>query len=221
MKNNLKRALISSAAGLVLVVPASAMVMIDDFSTGVDSQGITSGNAYFWQNGSMVGGTRGEFLNITSGNGLNFDVDVISGIIGLSKDPGVEGYGQIAYGYVPGNPYSLNDMNLDLSGESQFCITVINNDQAGTMDLSVIADGNQFQVTHALPVVGSSTDLFFDFSEFTGINFSSVDQIVLQVNTPAGGDTALDTIKAVPEPATLFALGAGAAALFGRRRRKA
>lgn len=207
-----------------LVVPAHAVVVIDDFSTGDVSAGINSGMGYFFQNGSMVGGDRLAFLQVT-GNpfGLNVDVDVTTGTLSFSKESGVDGIGQVRYGFMPsGDNSAFEDLNLDLSGESAFKVTVLNNDLAGLLRLRVRSStqnsGMYMISTQNIGVINSSTDVYFDFNSFSGFDFSDVDQIVLEFNTPAGGDITIDTFEAVPEPATLALLGAGALAISRRRK---
>ncbi len=209
-------------------VAANALIMVDDYNTGGGSGSINSGSGYFFQNGTMIGGDRLNYLEITGNNiGLSFDVDVLSGIISMSKQPGVSGIGQVRYGYQPsGQTSAFQDLNMNFSGENQFKVTVLSNDLVGNLRLrlrSSSANAGMFLIsTKAIAGgINSPTDVTWDYSEFAGMNFSDIDQVILEVATGTGGDIAFDNLRAVPEPATMILLGGAAVAALARKRRKA
>jgi hypothetical protein len=57
------------------------------------------------------------------------------------------------------------------------------------------------------------------FSDFGAFNFADVDQVIFQLDSTASGDTVIDSFEAVPEPASMIALGLGVAALVSRKRK--
>lgn len=219
---------LSAFAAVALVAPASAVIVIDDYDSGAGSGSITSGSGYFFQNGTMIGGDRLTYLNITGNQfGLSFDVDAQAGVMSLTKQSGVAGIGQVRYGYMPsGQTSAFQDMNWDFSGENQFCVTVLANDLAGMLRLrlrSSSANGGTFMISNKNIAGGINTPtvVTWDYSEFAGMDFTDIDQVVLEVATAEGGDITFDNLKAVPEPTTMIALGAGAALLAARRKKKA
>lgn len=212
------RPILASALSLLLIVPATATIVIDDFSTGDNSQSLTSGQSYYFQNGSMLGGNRVEVGGITSGLGSNLTLDVSSGVFTAKKGATTTGFAQVAYGYVPGSPVTFSDLNADFSAESKFCVTVNSNDTTGLLSVYTISNNVVWGVSTPIGVITNPTDVFFDFSSYTGINFSDIDQIIVDVSTGVGGSASLDVVMAVPEPATLFILGTGGLAMVSRRR---
>ncbi len=211
-------------ASLVAAQSASALVVIDDFSTG--SANITTSGAVVtaFQNGSMLGGDR-MMQAFVSGNtfGLGFDVDVTTGTLAVTSQPGVNGWGKVGYGYAVGPLF--DDLNVDLSAENKFEIQVISNDEAATVTIAVRSTQQNptslIMVTKSLSGgnVNTPTLLTYNFSEFTGFNFNDVDQILVQIDPDTSGDIAIDEIRAVPEPASMLALAAGGAWLLRRRKR--
>jgi hypothetical protein len=112
---------------------------------------------------------------------------------------------------------------MDFSGENQFEIRTVSRDGDLRIDFLVRNSPNSF-VTVSKFLVGSAINtpevVTWDFSEFAGVDFSNVDQVLVRFDTANSGDVAVDYIKAVPEPATLTILGAAAALAAARRKRK-
>lgn len=207
---------------------ASALVMIDDFSSGNANMSISGGNQTAFANGTMSGGDRMMYAQIT-GNifGLSFDVDAQTGTLSVTSQSGVDGLAQFGYGYQPVGPGAgFDDMNLNLSAESAFNLMVLSNDQPTSFTISVRSTqqnpSSLITVTQNLPGGNVNTPnlLTFNFSAFTGFDFSDVDQILVEINPTNSGDVTVDWVAAVPEPTSMFAIAAGAAFLAARRRRK-
>lgn len=209
-------------------VASQALIVIDDFSTGAVNMTTNGATMYSFQNGSMVGGDRFTELNV-SGNqfGLQYAVDTTTGLLSVSSQPGVDGNTKLGYGYLDtGTGAGFDNMSFDFSGESRFEIDVFSNDLPATITIalrnSVFNGGTILMVTKNVAggMVNTPQTITWDFTEFGGFPFNDVDQILVDIETAESGDITLDEIRAVPEPGTMIALGAGAALLASRRRRK-
>lgn len=213
--------------GLVVVAGAAqANIVIDDFTTGTYHKTITSGSVTEFQNGSMLGGDRYANTMVESNVfGLEIQTDIESGSYALSAQSGVNGMGSLGYGFSNNGGTPVNqDMNMNFSGESQFKLNFLSSDAPGTYSISVrssSSNGGAF-VTVADTFQGNSVNTPFmrtvDFSQFGGVNFSDIDQVILKFDSATSGDVALSSFQAVPEPASMIVLAAAGA--FAARRRK-
>jgi hypothetical protein len=222
----MKKALLVSSAlslGILAAVPASALVVIDDFSSGAVAQSITSGSLLDFQNGTMSGGDRGLKMEVTSNAfSLSYQVNTVTGTFNVSSQAGVDGYTQIGYGYFNNaGAFAFQDLNLDLSGEDRFEMDILSHDQPVSVTMSLRSAGATQMITKNLPgnMVNTPMTLTYNFSEWTTINFADIDQILVEFNTQVSGDLTIDSIEAVPEPATMTLL-AGALALAARRKKR-
>ncbi|MFM9874734.1 MAG: PEP-CTERM sorting domain-containing protein [Fimbriimonadaceae bacterium] len=214
--------------GLVVVAgAANANIVIDDFTSGTYHKTITSGSITEFQNGTMIGGDRYANTMVESNVfGLEIQTDIAGGSYALSAQSGVDGMGSLGYGFSNNAGTPVNqDMNLNFSGENQFKVNFISSDAPGTYTISVrssSSNGGAFvSVTDSFQ--GNSVNAPFmrtlDFSQFAGVNFADVDQVVLKFDSSTSGDVAISSFQAVPEPASLIVLGT-ASAFAARRRRK-
>ena len=87
--------------------------------------------------------------------------------------------------------------------------------------MSLRSAGVTQMITKNLPgnMVNTPMTLTYNFSEWSTINFADIDQILVEFNTQVSGDLTIDSIEAVPEPATMTLL-AGALALAARRKKR-
>lgn len=113
-------------------------------------------------------------------------------------------------------------MNLDLSGYNALEIDYLGNDQAST-GISVVVYDNMFANSDVSavfnPTVGNGTLIIPFSSIFSTVPANSVGLIGLRVGLPNGNDIAFGEVRAVPEPGTMIAMGAGLLALARRRRK--
>jgi hypothetical protein len=119
------------------------------------------------------------------------------------------------------------NLNLDLSGLTEFQLGVISADQSARWEIQLY-DG----VTAASVILGPlpagivppGEPLSISFGLFTGINFASIDSIRLIANSPnpvTNLDTTIDYFRAVPEPLSVGLFGLGLLGLAGARLRRA
>jgi len=212
---------------LALAITGSAAhaLMIDDFSTGNINDSITSGNNVLVTAATVPGGFR-YTNNIIDANPLNrsHSVIVTSGVFVSDSQTLVDAQAWIAYG-VDANSNFTNDLNLDLSGNDRFRFTFASNDLPATIQMQVYQNGFGaplsaiYNIAPNMILTNQTVEIMF--SDFAGVNFADVDGIGIFIDTTASGDVVLDSFEAVPEPASMVALGLGVAALVARKKRKA
>lgn len=205
---------------LTLLVACSfsygAVVVVDPFETGSSFSVNPNQTVSDSQNASeALGGNR--YITIDAGAGsLGIDIDVGSGTFYYSAKDGVPGDARIEWGH-------NGDLNADFS--STFDILpafwgIVGHDSAcGAFDAVLTledGDGTVQSVTRnvAASTVWTSERVQWEYSAFSDIDFTDVDNIVLEFNDiGGGGDLSFDFLQggAVPEPATfamvLLALG--------------
>lgn len=213
---------------------AQAGILIDDFSTGFSSlaDNLTTPTAGTHQTGlSVFGGSRTHFLSqLSSTSGAGDSLSTVSNGFSGQEAPGTRSstnllYGTAGLGGSPGT-YLLTTRNWDFSQNRVFRLAV-NTSSAGTIFNVVLTDsvsGIPRTVTRARTVstaISATEDLYFDFGPTTGSflgSYASIDLVELRVGTSAGGAYEVASFEAVPEPATLIAIGALAAVGAKRRR---
>ncbi len=208
---------------LAVVTTAShATQLVDSFNTGGFSGSATSGINNAFQAGTMSGGNRLTTYAVQSNAfNLNIIASVLNGNFSLSSQAVVDGYGGVAYGFTgdPNNP-TFADLNLDLSNLNDFEIDVLLNDQPADLTVSVRSStqnsGNFVSANALLPAGSYTTNIAF--GDFGAFDFSDVDQVKFEIDTDTSGDITIGEFRAVPEPATLGALAAGALLAWKKRR---
>lgn len=213
--------------GATLATPAiSVPFVVDDFTSGVPHSASVTGNntATSRSTGSMFGGSRlvlaAEF---NSAYGLRSSIDALPGVAAISNDVGNSGEFWLAYlttgAVVNGFTFS-SATDVDLSDISMFEFDVLSSDKGFTLNVNFIGDGVT-RWSKAFGPVASPTTVNVNSGDvvFSGADMSKIDAFYIEVLTERDGDLALTEIRAVPEPATIAALGLGAAALLRRRRK--
>ena len=204
-----------------------AYVNIDDFTSGAMDLTISTGSQLRLVSGSMVGGdryVRGDVFGNPYHRNLNINIG--SGYLSADSGSGMTAYTSLGWGY-KANPNDnlgvlADNLNLNLIGNDRFCIKTSFNDQNVSMRLFVLSDGvGRLSADHLVAASGTTPQsLDFMFDEFSGINFSSVDQVVLHIYGTPGSDTVISNVYAtgpVPEPCSLILLGSGLALVAKRR----
>lgn len=223
----MRTALLATLA--IAAVAAQANLSIDDFASGTYSRSLTSGSLTEFQTGSMIGGARYATTAVQSNSfGLAIQTDIQGSAYSLSSQPAVDGFGELGYGFTSSStgPVAQDlDANLTVGGLNALRVNFLSSDAPGTLTVSVrsSSSGADF-VSASTSFPGNSVNVPFTreiaYSQFVGVDFSDIDQMVFRFDTGPSGDVSLASIEAVPEPATIAVL-AGIAAAAVRRKQKA
>lgn len=205
------------------MVGSAHAILIDDFTTGPDSQSVKSGTNFFQENGSMLGGDRVIQLEVID-NPLNVSlaVDISNGFNSISEGPKLTSQPGVGWGYTAPsqNTYGTFDLNADFSGQDHFALSFDNNEHAMSGTVLINDTYNQsanFNVTDSQ----NPFEVDVNFAAFSGsVDWSHVHQIAVVFSDPAANDFTMTKVEAVPEPASMAALAIGAAALLRRRAKK-
>lgn len=231
----MNKILISLALASIAV--AANAVVIDTFdgnqfySTSVDGYSVNNSIS-----GAIAGAGARSF-----GAGFNsnpfarrVEFNQFGGILRVLSGSGVDGFAFVTLtgGLNGGAPTSGNTafpnlsdqspMNLDLSAFDTIEIDYLGNDQASTGIAIVVYDsafGNSDVSAFFNPNVGNGTLSIPMAAIFSTVPQNSVGLIGLVIDIPNGNDIAFGEVRAVPEPASMIALGAGLLALSRRRRK--
>lgn len=225
-----------------LASAANATVIIDNFSQttfaypptpGVvrTTPGATTINETGLSPANVVGSSRtsmltGESFLAPPDDNVAYRISGVALNATYSSTDGANGMLRLLYDANGG------DLNLDLSGETQFDVHFNAFDFGNAIAMPVmitVFDGiNTAVVTKMLTAPGSQ-DLFYSLSDFTGatpaLNLASINSIQFDFNPATAQDFTFDLLQATnqtPEPASFALIGTGLIG-FGMliRRRKA
>ncbi|MGJ8673880.1 PEP-CTERM sorting domain-containing protein [Rubritalea sp.] len=224
---------------LTLNVSGNASITIDDFSTAVTGSNVidiystptpatpTTISTVGTGLTGVIGGQRNITLTriTATGSGRRQVTTTVentgNSYFEYSSTSGASGSTTLSYGQ--GTDASLAGFNL--SSAYAFDINFVDYDLPGgnllTVAISVTSGGSSTSVSKSLTTNGGL--LSYNFSEFSGADFSDVDQIDLVITAPSGADYSIDSFTAVtaavPEPSSAILLGLGLSFGLVRRRR--
>jgi hypothetical protein len=203
----------SVCLGALAFIPsqAQAFVLIDNFNTGdifeeirpAAAPGATvTGTATGSPTGIISNGIRDYSFNVI-GTGRPRSTLAVDGapadgglpLLSVSNPPGVTSTAEITY--TNGNPF-----NLALNSESQIGFNILNNDLGATVKF--IIDGVESEVIVPPTQIGPFA---IPFTDFTGVDFTSVASIKMIISGPQNYDIRIDnfgTNAIVPEPMTIL-----------------
>lgn len=205
--------------GAALAAHASPL-LIDDFSTpsftpivltnvGDSAEANDVANSPF-----VVFGTIGAALTSTTDAGRNqrLTLGIDNGTLDYSSDARVDGTFRTRYDFGNADFQNNRSFRLDfafLEHDLPYSVTLFGSDL-------VTPDGQTSVVSGIIPA-GSAT---YDITGFKldDIVFHHIFLAEFRFDPPKAGDVSLDSIEAVPEPASLAGLGLGALALLRRRK---
>lgn len=214
--------------GSVLAVSAHA-VIIDDFDTGAYNSGyVTSGTVHGWTAAaSALGGIRYTKLTVTD-NPLIGDARtrVLTGpnILEVSSDTDLDAEYWLGFGFANSDAnVASNPLNTNFGLNPLIELNFRSNDQAQPVTVTLHTNGGANSYSRLLNIAGGITSVSpvtytFDFSSDAAL-LGDVDGVTIYFDPQAGGDFALNSVNAVPEPASMIAIAVGAAAMIRRRKK--
>ncbi len=217
--------------GLAAATVAGAQaVVLDDFTTGAYSveigPAVGSSDLHF-QAASVIGGIRATYLKILQ-NPRNGKLAMQTGPIdgfgfhSVAADNRLVGFTQLGYGFSTSSVGS-NPLNANWSGLNKLNVNFDSNDLDLSMMVTVVSnvEGSfNFIQTSRTVLGGRPATAFTESFDLSGLaQRNDVDAVLLEFTTSPGGDFALTSVEAVPEPASIAAIALGALGILGRRRK--
>ncbi len=219
------------------VVGSAHAVVIDDFTTGLFSASY-GGNAYFTGGATVPNAVGPLRYHSTKFNANPLFAQTFIEMLGDGKTyietgPGVDaevtlawaggltsGTGTFGGGSLNANQFTAIPANL--SGLTGFQVGYENADQNFDLVMGFIdTTNNVFELSTPVTVTAGTDSVVIPFSSInlTNINLASVDGVVFRAFMDHSQDVTITRLNAVPEPASMVALGAGLLALLRRSRR--
>ena len=211
----------------LLINSVNASTIIDSFNDSTP-QIVSANGSDTVATSSAIGGYR--TISISKSGPLGASASVISGIFAHSADALTSAISTITW---DANGAGLNaDLlasdTLGFTGSSCyecFVLDVLSIDQ-GNVDLTIqLSDGSN---TASYTSSGVGTGLYeVMFSQFTGVDLTSIMAISLEINGAQASDMTLDfqgytgkQVSSVPLPATVWLFATGLISFLGTHRRK-
>jgi len=202
---------------------ANAQLIIDDFDTGETLFQLGVGDlTQTTAAAEILGAQRIDSISVPAvpgaGNGvLGFNNSNLS--VGQGSSDQVVGsvfYDALA-GFDLTDGGTLGAFLLDITSSDDNALPI--ND---VLEISVGANGTTTSQSVTIPAIAQP--VFVNFSEFTGVDFTSVDSLAIGfdfANDPGGDFTigSFEVVGAVPEPSSLCLLSMASLVFVGRRRR--
>jgi hypothetical protein len=161
----------------------------------------------------VLGGTRDATLTTTAVDGGQSELYTSSGKLQWANAPSHISTATLVYD-------NFTDVDLTVGGGNQYIEAIFTFiDQNTTLDITL--DDGAVSFTRSLTAtVGGAQTLYFNFSEYTGVDETSIDKITVKLSGEAAGDATLDLVNAtgIPEPSTMALVSLGLLALARRRR---
>ena len=219
------------------VVGSAHAVVIDDFTTGLFSASY-GGSAYFTGGATVPNAVGPLRYHSTKFNANPLFAQTFIDMLGDGKTyietgPGVDaevtlawaggltsGTGTFGGGSLNANQFTAIPANL--SGLTGFQVGYENADQNFDLVMGFIdTTNNVFELSTPVTVTAGTGSVVIPFSSInlTNINLASVDGVVFRAFMDHSQDVTITRLNAVPEPASMVALGAGLLALLRRSRR--
>ncbi|MFK7765671.1 MAG: PEP-CTERM sorting domain-containing protein [Mariniblastus sp.] len=210
------------AAAILATSAVHADIVIDTFddgntivrtTVGTTTQGTTAS--------SILGGQRDDSLTLVALGGDEF--------IGSMGFGGELTLSQGSLDQINGSLVYDNFANFDMTDggiNTAFAFDFVSSDAPATISdvLSVTAVSGGTSVTNfvSIPASGNLGVATVDFADFTGVDFTSLDEVSIDYNfaTAPGRDFEIATFSAIPEPTSLAIIGLGGLGVLLRRRRK-
>jgi hypothetical protein len=206
---------------LAATSPAFAVVMIDNFDTGAYSAATDVTGTLFTdvKAATVLGGSR-TVTHITNANPEQtfYTIKVgnpATGTLTVGNGDGLVSRTETSYGLAG----ALN-FNAAAGGNTAFRISVRSNEKPlnYTIRINSSAFGGFAPDVTGTIAAGTNFNQDIAFTNWSPVVIGDVDSITFRFESQPAGDFTLDSVSAVPEPASLIALGAGLAALARRKR---
>ncbi|MEQ1822774.1 MAG: PEP-CTERM sorting domain-containing protein [Fimbriimonadaceae bacterium] len=223
----MKRCLFVVAA-IACLSSAQAVILIDDFSSGAIDVVLTPPTNIVQVNrtGSMVGGSAFHDFGYVAnafGNSARMKVNTSIPAMDVSGEFQVETLLGLFYGVDSTGQFNASDdLNLNLTGTDRFRMSVFHTDSIMNIAITLYDAETVYGPVQSFATLGPgyNQNADFLFSSFGAFDFSDVDVIEIGIDVDPSADYQVRQIAAVPEPATMSALGLGIAGLLTKRKRK-